>query len=148
MPEVVAQILIQAPVEKVYALAKDIEGLAAYIQDVEEVKVVERQGNRTVTEWVGILREFGRRIRWREVDEWDDKGFQCRFEQQEGEFQEYRGLWTFRAEEGSTRSEIRLTYRLEIPLIGPLIQRLIHAKVQQSCQHILQGLKQRAEESP
>jgi len=43
--------------------------------------------------------------------------------------------------------EIVLHYEYPIPLIGPLIQKLLLKKVQASCDNILQGLQERALQS-
>ncbi|HIE52317.1 MAG TPA: SRPBCC family protein [Armatimonadetes bacterium] len=146
MPEVHSTILIRAPADRVYELAKDIEGLAAYIADVESIHVVERAEGRTVTEWVGVIREFRRKVKWTEEDHWDDQARVCTFEQIKGDFTVYRGTWAFRETPEGTQVVLDLTYELEIPLIGPLIKRLLHRIVQNSCESIQQGLKERAEQ--
>jgi|YNPNPStandDraft_1061719.scaffolds.fasta_scaffold44570_2 uncharacterized membrane protein len=147
MPEVTSRLCIPAPLERVYALARDIEGLAPYIADVESIRVREREGPRTVTEWVGVIREYGRKIKWTEEDHWDDVSHICRFAQLQGDFTEYRGTWSFRDADGATEVEIVLHYEYPIPLIGPLIQKLLLKKVQASCDNILQGLQERALQS-
>lgn len=43
MPEVRAERYIPAPPEKVYALAKDLEGLKPYLKEVESLKVLSRE---------------------------------------------------------------------------------------------------------
>lgn len=144
MPEVTSRLCIPVPLEQVYALARDIEGLAPYIADVESIRVLEREGPRTVTEWVGVIREYGRRIKWTEEDHWDDAGHVCTFAQIQGDFTEYRGTWSFQDADGATEVEIVLHYEYNIPLIGPLIQKLLLKKVQASCDNILQGLQERA----
>jgi uncharacterized membrane protein len=143
MPEVTSRLTIAAPVERVYALARDVEGLAPYIDDVESIQVREEDGPQTVTEWVGIIREYRRKIKWTEQDHWDDAAHVCTFEQIKGDFNEYRGTWSFRDVDGATEVEIVLYYEYNVPLIGPLIQKLLLKKVQASCDNILRGLQER-----
>jgi uncharacterized membrane protein len=143
MPEVTSRLTIAAPVDRVYALARDVEGLAPYIDDVESIQVREEEGPRTVTEWVGIIREYRRKIKWTEQDYWDDAAHVCTFAQIKGDFNEYRGTWSFRDADGATEVEIVLYYEYNVPLIGPLIQKLLLKKVQASCDNILRGLQER-----
>ena len=145
MPEVISRRTIAAPIEQVYSLARDIEGLAAYIDDVESIQVLEEDGPRTVTAWVGIIREYRRKVKWTEEDHWDDDARVCTFDQIKGDFDEYRGTWSFRDDAGATEVEIILYYEYNIPLVGALIRKLLLKKVQASCDNILQGLAERAQ---
>ena len=52
MPEVRAERYIPAPPERVYRLAKDLEGLKPYLKEVESLEVVAREGARTRSRWV------------------------------------------------------------------------------------------------
>lgn len=145
MPQVRSEVWIQAPVDQVYGLAKDIEGLAAYIDSVESVKILERDGPNVVSEWVGIIKEFRRQVKWTERDHWDDEAHVCTFHQLKGEFQQYEGTWSFQPEGEGTRVELVVDYVYEAPLIGPLIRKVVQRIMQNSCDAILAGLKERAE---
>ncbi|NUQ01346.1 MAG: DUF2505 family protein [Armatimonadetes bacterium] len=149
MPEVTNRTVIAAPLETVYQAAQDIEGLAAFIDDVESITVTARRegetGPETVTDWVGLLPEFRRKLRWTEQDWWDDVAHQCRFRQTEGDFDRYEGEWRFHAEDGGTVVELVVVYEYDVPLIGPLVQKLVLKKVQQSVDSMQAGLKRRAE---
>jgi uncharacterized membrane protein len=62
MPEVRAERFIGAPPAKVYALAKDLEGLKPYLKEVESLKVLSQEGHRTKSEWVAVA--MGKKVRW------------------------------------------------------------------------------------
>lgn len=148
MPTVTAKIDIQAPLEKVYALARDIEAFPDFMPDVQEVKIIEkREDGYQKSQWTGIVREFKRTIKWTEEDYWDDVQHICTFQQTEGDFTEYRGVWRFseNADRG-THVELELTYAYEVPLIGSLIQGLLQRKMQENCDNMLAALKKKAEE--
>src|SRR3989442_15017605 len=93
MAQVAAKAFIRAPLDRVYALAKDVEAFPSFMPDVESIRVQQRDGSRTVTEWVGVVQ--GRRVRWVEDDDWDDALHVCTFRQREGDFTRYEGTWTF-----------------------------------------------------
>lgn len=149
MPEVSRRVSIAAPLEVVYAAAKDVEGLAEYIADVESITVVERRsvatGDETVTDWVGLLPEFRRKLRWTEQDHWHDGEHRCTFFQLKGDFDRYEGEWTFAADGDGASVELIVRYDYDVPLIGPLLQKLVLKKVQQSVDAIQEGLRRRAE---
>jgi ribosome-associated toxin RatA of RatAB toxin-antitoxin module len=150
VPQITVTTHVDAPLETVYGLAKDIERLPEFDENLESVKIIEREGSRTVSEWVGVVREFRQKIKWSEADEWDDGQHICRFAQTKGDFDRYEGTWTFAAEgDRRTRIDLRLEYEYNVPLIGPLIKNLLHKKTQQASEGIMAAIKAMAEgESP
>ncbi len=114
MPEVRAERFIGAPPAKVYALAKDLEGLKPYLKEVESLKVLSREGNRTKSAWVAVA--MGKKVRWLEEEEWDDENLRNRFFSPEGDFDRYEGTWVFLPEGEGTRVVLTLTYELTIPI--------------------------------
>ncbi len=151
MPHIENEVVIDAPLDSVYALAKDVELFPKFMPDVESVVVTERSedGQRTVTDWVGVASDFKLKVRWTEEDIWDDAAHTCRFHQLKGDYQSYGGLWTFtQTDEGRTRFASALDYELEIPLIGPLLKKVVARLMQDNTQRILDAIKARAEQSP
>ncbi len=141
MPEVRAERFIPAPPAKVYALAKDLEGLKPYLKDVESLRVLEREGNRTKSEWVGVAK--GRKVRWVEVEEWDDENLRNRFYSPEGDFDRYEGTWVFLPEGEGTRVVLTVSYALTIPIFGGILQKLVQKLMQENVESFLQGLEER-----
>ncbi|MFO8079508.1 MAG: SRPBCC family protein [Armatimonadota bacterium] len=145
MATVESMIVIAAPVETVYAIAKDVERFPEFMDDVQDVEILEEDGQRRVSHWVGLIEEFNRTLEWTEEDYWDDEEHSCRFEMLEGDFTEYSGIWTFEEEEGGTLVKLVVDYEYAVPLIGPLIKKLLHRKVQQNCDNMLSAIKKQAE---
>jgi ribosome-associated toxin RatA of RatAB toxin-antitoxin module len=145
MPTITSTITVNADVEKVYALAKDVEHFPDFMDDVEKVTVVERDGNRTVTDWVGKIRQFNRTVKWTEEDLWDDAAKTCAFEQLKGDFSLYRGTWKFEPSNGGTRMTLVLEYEFDVPLIGPIIKGVVQKLVQANSDQMLQALKREVE---
>jgi ribosome-associated toxin RatA of RatAB toxin-antitoxin module len=150
MPHIENEVVIDAPLERVYALAKDVESFPSFMPDVESVVVAERSedGTRTVTDFVGVAKEFKIKIRWKEEDLWDDAAHTCRFHQISGEYQSYCGLWTFTSE-GDNRSKFTsaIDYEYDVPLIGPLLKKVIARLMSDNTQRLLEAIKTRAEQS-
>lgn len=141
MPDVHAEILIEAPPERVYAVAKDVERFSEFLPNVEQVTIREREGNRVVSEWVGLVPEFKRTLRWVEEDLWDDAALACRFRCLSGDWDRYEGTWTFSPEEGQARVRLDISYDYNVPLIGPLIKQLLRKLVARNAEETLAGLK-------
>src|ERR1041385_4418090 len=73
MPRIEQSVMIDAPVERVYAIARDVESFPDYMEDLQSIKVLERSedGNRTITEWVGLVRQFRMTLKWTQEDLWN-----------------------------------------------------------------------------
>jgi ribosome-associated toxin RatA of RatAB toxin-antitoxin module len=151
MPHIENETLVNAPLERVYALARDVEAFPEYMPDVESVQVMERSpnGERVVTDWVGVASDFKLKVRWTEEDIWDDTTHTCRFSLVKGDYQNYGGLWTFSQEaDGRTKFISSLDYDLDIPLIGALLKALVDKLMRANTQRLLDAVKSRAESEP
>jgi coenzyme Q-binding protein COQ10 len=144
MARVEGSVLIRAPLEAVYDLAKRVEDFPRFMPDLERITVLERQGGvPTATEWVGLVE--GRRIRWIEEDAWDDTRHLCRFRQREGDFERYEGTWTFTREGGGTRTAVVVDFEFDIPLIGGLLSQLLRVKMKENLERMLTALQRELE---
>ena len=145
MPNVESVIHIAAPPDAVYAVAKQVEKFPEFLPDVQSINVIERDGRRVVSEWVGVVREFSRTIRWTEEDDWDDTMRRCLFHATKGDWDRYQGEWTFDPDEGGTHVRLSLEFEMNVPLIGPLIRRVLAKLVRNNCDRMLEALKGRVE---
>ncbi len=68
MPEVRAEMVIPAPPEAVYGLAKQVERFPEFLPNVQEVTIVEREGSRWSVPGWGWCRSFERTLKWVEED--------------------------------------------------------------------------------
>ena len=146
MPTVLAVADVNAPLDQVYALARDIEAFPQFMPDVQSVEILERRPDYQKSHWVGIIKEFKRTIKWTEEDDWDDVKHTCRFEQTEGDFSAYRGAWRFDETAAGTHVELELEYEYDVPLIGALIKALLKRKMQENCDNMLGAIKTKAEQ--
>lgn len=145
MATITSEVRIDAPVDRVFEIARDIEAFPEFMDDVEEVEILEQTSERQVSRWVGLIEEFKRTIEWTEEDFWSVEKHTCDFEMLEGDFTGYSGRWTFEEDNGGTVAKLVVDYEYNIPLIGPLIKKLLHAKVQENCDNMLAAIKDRAE---
>lgn len=144
MPDVHSEIIIAAPPRRVYELARDIERFPEFLPNVESVVIKERAGNRTVSEWVGLVPEFRRTIRWVEEEVWQEEALRGEFRCLSGDWDRYQGTWVFAPEGDDTRVLLDISYDYNVPLIGPLIQKLLRRLVARNAEETLEGLRRRA----
>ncbi len=147
MPVVDTSIFISAPLDRVYQIAKDSESYPLYMKDVVSVTLVEREGNRLVADWVGLVPQFRLKIRWREEDVWDDVAHTSHFRQLKGDYDRLEGTWQFTEENGGTRFDQHLDYDYNVPTLGPLVKKVIYSIVVKNLNNISQAFKERAEGS-
>jgi uncharacterized membrane protein len=144
MPSVDTTVWIDAPLEKVYAIAKDSRSFPDFMKDVHSVTPIEEGDNRFVSDWVGIIPTFGLKVRWRQEDLWDDASRSCRFKQLSGDYDMLEGTWHFKEENGGTRFDTHLDYEYNVPTLGPLVKKVIHSIVVKNLEGINEAFKARA----
>ena len=147
MPRVESSVIINANVDKVFALARDIEQFPEFMPDVRKVTILERSpdGNRLVSEFVGYIKDFRVTMKWTEEDEWDAQAKTCRFKLVKGDFKSYSGVWTFEEADGGTRFTSIIDFEYEIPLIGPIIKTLVARLMKQNVDNMLEAIKAKSE---
>lgn len=147
MPRIELSAQINAPLERVYAIAKDVESFPQFMADLKSLVVLERSpdGSRTVTEWVGFVPQFRLNVKWTEEDIWDDQAKTCHFKQLKGDYDRMVGEWRFTESNGGTQFISLLDYEFNVPLLGPLVQKVVQHLVKQNLQGVLNGIKARAE---
>lgn len=145
MPTIENSVTINAPLDRVYVIAKDVERFPEFMPDVKELTVLEREGNRVVTRWAGVIQQFKVTVRWTEEDVWDDTAHTCTFRQLEGDYDLLEGTWTFTEVPEGTLFRSEVTYEYHVPLLGPLVARVVKHLVSTNIQNLLEAVKRRAE---
>lgn len=147
MPIVESSIVIDGDIERVYALAKNVESFPEFMPDVKSITVLEKSddGRRTIVEWVGIVKEFKTTIKWVEEDIWDDEAKTCEFKMVRGDYTSYSGSWRFAEKDGATEFVSVVDFEYDVPLIGALIKGLIAKKMKENVDNILVAVKEKVE---
>ena len=145
MPTVESTIWVGAPLERVYEIAKDNESFPEFMKDVKSLTVVETEGNRVVSDYVGLIPQFMLKVRWRQEDVWDDDEHLCTFRQVTGDYDKLEGTWKFQNENGGTRFDSFLDYEYNVPTLGPLVKKVVHMIVVKNVEGILEAIKGKAE---
>lgn len=146
---------INAPVAKVYAIARDIERLPEVVPDLTEVRVLERSDDHIVSTWRGTVSIAGlitRALYWKESDYWNDTEYICTFSLIEGDMKKYNGDWSFTpcdndagCDAAATLVRLTVDFELGVPMLGPLVVRLIDKLMKENCEALLNGIAKLAE---
>ncbi len=145
MPTVETSVLISAPLARVYEIAKDNRSFPEYMKDVKSLTVIEEDGPRVVSDYVGLIPQFMLKVRWQQEDIWDDANHHCTFRQIKGDYDKLEGTWAFKEEGGQTRFDSFLEYEYNVPTLGPLVKKVVHSIVVKNMDNILEAIKARAE---
>jgi ribosome-associated toxin RatA of RatAB toxin-antitoxin module len=150
MPQIESRISINAPFEKVWQLAQDVENLPQILPDLDNVLVHQREERAngelfTVTEWHGRIKQFNRKVVWTEEDVWNAQNGTCTFQQTKGDFDAYSGVWTFSKNGDATDLHLSVNYEFNIPLVGALMQKVVQKLMQDNSDGMLKALKEAAE---
>lgn len=147
---VTATVTVTAPPDAVMAFAHRVEEFPAFMPDVVEVEVLTRDEATGVAQvrWVGKVevQSIRKLVRWTEEERWDFAARRCDYHQLEGDYKAYRGWWTFEpSADGGTEVTLACDFDLGLPLVGPLINRLLDKLMRDNCQAMLAAIKSRAE---
>ena len=147
MPRIEQSIEIAATIDCVFKIARDVETFPQFMEDLKSLTVLERSedGNRTVTEWTGLIREFKMVVKWTQEDCWDTQRYRDEFKMIRGDMNSMSGYWQFTANGADTTFESVMDYEYDVPLIGPMIKSLIKKKMTDNIQATLVAIKNRAE---
>lgn len=145
----VVERVVRAPVEKVFAIARQIERFPEWLDYVNAIGVKERSedGKIVVSEWEASVPMFGLKAKWVERDEWDEEQKMCRFTLQEGDLDKYEGNWEFESHPEGTKMRLTVTYEYRVPVGGALVQQLVRKIVGQMVQNLLDGIARVAEQN-
>ncbi len=149
MPRIEQSLVVNAPVETVYKVARDVESFPDIMADLQSLTVRERSedGNRTVTDWVGLIREFKMTVKWTQEDQWFPVPHRDEFRMIKGDMDSMSGYWQFTEEADGTRFDSVVEYEYNVPLIGPMIKALIKKKMAANLEAQMNAIKARAESS-
>jgi ribosome-associated toxin RatA of RatAB toxin-antitoxin module len=145
MTEIHVSRLINRPVAEVFAVAQQVERFPDVLPDLDKVEILENDGaGNTVTRWQGTvaLGPLTRKIGWTERDRWDTDALTCTFELVEGDMKQFSGVWTFvPASTDATQVDLRVQFELGIPVLGPMVNRIVDELMKKNCEDLLDALE-------
>ncbi|MCE5285040.1 MAG: aromatase/cyclase [Pelosinus sp.] len=145
MPYVEVTMPIYSEASKIYPIIKDMEEYPEFMKDLVSVKVIERQGNTTLSKWVSNV--DGRIIKWTERDIFDDKNLHIVYSQTEGDMQRFEGEWILTVIPDGTEIKLTVDFEFGIPMIAGLLNPILKKKVRDNSMNMLKAIKQKTEKN-
>lgn len=143
MAYVESNILVKGKREDVYQLAKDMEKYPEYMPDVESVEVVERNGNKTITDWTTSVE--GTPICWKEEDAFHDEEKSIKYRLIEGDLDKFEGEWVFEPTPTGTKVVLTVDYDFGMPTLAELLGPILDEKVKENSEMMLKAMKKKIE---
>ncbi|MCR5662001.1 MAG: aromatase/cyclase [bacterium] len=143
MPYVEKDITIKANPADAYKLACNMEGFPDFMPDVQSVKVIKREDNMTVTDWITEI--DGTEIIWTEEDHFFEAEKKITYKLIEGDLDKFEGEWRFEEVPEGTKITLTVDFDFGIPELVHLIGDLLTIKVGENSEMMLNGFKSRLE---
>lgn len=144
MPYVEVNILIKGDIEEIYEIAKDMEKFPLFMKDVKSVKVLERTGNKTITEWESMIDE-DTPITWRELEEFDDKTPSIKYKLLDGDLDKFEGEWRFEKTPEGVKITLTVDFDFGMPAFEKIVGSVLKLKVQENAKMMLEAIKKKVE---
>jgi ribosome-associated toxin RatA of RatAB toxin-antitoxin module len=106
----------QAMARKAYAMMIDVESYPDFMPSVNALEILDRADNQVTTRWDAQI--DGAPIQWVQRVWWTDADRKMHFEAVEGDFDVFQGLWSAGGADGQVHLQLRVEYRLGIPIAG------------------------------
>lgn len=136
-------IFIKGDIDEIYSMAKEMEAYPDFMKDVESVKVIARDKNKTLTEWVTSVDDTP--IYWKEEDLFDDQARSISYQLVEGDLDKFEGRWSFEENGDGTNVTLTVDYDFGVPMLAELIGPTLDQKVRENCEMMLDGMKRKVE---
>lgn len=145
--------ITRAPVDKVYATSRALYDCVDLFPNIREIRVIEESAGRhfSKAEWVLDLRlpvKHGE-LAWIHEITWDDDSKSCRLRlapEYKGIVKRFDGFWEFHPVPEGTKTDARLEFHVEHPLVTPMVQRIFDGIMRKNNEALLAGVKRKAEE--
>lgn len=147
MPRIEISRTVQAPLEKLVEIARNVERYPEIMPDVKSIEIVEKSedGRRQVTRWVGTISQFKMTVKWTQEETWNEDFTRVDFRQTEGDYDKMEGYWEFKPADGQTEFTSVLEYEYRVPLLGPLVSKVIHVLAEQNVRSAMDAIAKEAE---
>lgn len=144
MPEVKIDLVIQAPIERVWETVVDIERYQDSMDTVRFVRIVEddEKGRRRAA-WSVLLK--GSILEWEEEEHLDHGEHTVVFKQIRGDLEHFDGHWALEAVgPEQTKVVFEVEFEIGIPMLADMLNPVAQRSLQENCTEMLRGIERTA----
>ena len=141
MPDVSLELLIRAPIERVWETVTAIEAYPGSMDSVRSVRIVERTGeNERRSAWSVTLK--GAILEWEELETLDPVAHVLSFHQLSGDMERFEGAWALEAADAeSTNVRLEVSFEIGIPLLAEMLNPVAQRSLRENCTDMLRGIE-------
>jgi ribosome-associated toxin RatA of RatAB toxin-antitoxin module len=131
----------QTMAQEAYAMMIDVQRYPDYMPSVNALEILEHGDHQITTRW--DARIDGAPIQWVQRVWWTDANRKMHFEAIEGDFDVFQGQWSAGEADEQVRLQLRVEYRLGIPVIEEVLGPILKEKVTANSQAMLAAIAER-----
>ncbi len=140
MPYVEVTRIVKADPAAVFAALSDMEAFPRFMENVNEVKVLRREGNRTESSWHVTLQ--GAPFRWVESDEFLADERRITYKQISGDLKKFEGEWRIEAAPEGASVTLTTDFEFGMPMIAGLLNPVARLILRRNAEQMLQALSE------
>ncbi|OKI02555.1 hypothetical protein A6A06_16195 [Streptomyces sp. CB02923] len=142
MPTVTTSHTTQDDPAEVWATLLDNEAYPSYMTEVQDISVVEWEGDRRVSTWSVLLK--GSELEWEEEEFIDHARRRIDFRQTDGDLARFTGYWQVTAGEQGTTTELHVDFDIGIPMMSELLNPVAARALEDNARAMLEQLGHRS----
>jgi ribosome-associated toxin RatA of RatAB toxin-antitoxin module len=131
----------QEMAHKAYTMMIDVQSYPDFMPSVNALDILDRGDNQVTTRWDAQI--DGAPIQWVQRVWWTDADRKMHFEAVEGDFDIFQGQWSAGEVDGQVHLQLRVEYRLGIPVIEEVLGPILREKVHTNSQTMLDAIADR-----
>lgn len=143
MPSIEISQTVRGSADEVYSLLQDMESYPLFMENLNEVRVLQRGDHWTITAWDTTLN--GMRFCWQERDEFDPHHHRITYRQVAGDLKRFEGSWQVEQLGEHTKVTLVVSFEFGLPMLSSLLNPVAKVKLKQNGEAMLRAIKQQME---
>jgi coenzyme Q-binding protein COQ10 len=139
MPYVEVTRVVKADPAAVYEALSDMESFSRFMENVNEVKVLRREGNTTESSWHVTLQ--GAPFRWVETDTFLPEEGRITYRQISGDLKKFEGEWRIVPVEDGASVTLTTEFEFGMPMIASLFNPVAKLILRRNAEAMLSALQ-------
>jgi ribosome-associated toxin RatA of RatAB toxin-antitoxin module len=142
MPQVDVKLVINAPIDEIWAAVRDVESYPTYMDNVIDVRVdsPEPNGDRLST-WSVLLK--GSVLEWTERERVDDAAHRIEFDQTDGDLDVFTGYWQLTETDGGVEAVLAVDFEIGLPLLADMLNPVAAQALSDNSEQMLREIERR-----
>lgn len=142
MPTIEVHELLQAPIEKVWELVRDVEGYPQRMETVRDIEVLESGENWKLVAWEAELK--GSILKWVEREEQDPEAYRLSYRQVDGDLERFDGYWQLTSQGPEvTEAVLVVHFDIGIPMLKDMLEPVAERAIRDNSSRMLTSLAPR-----